>query len=266
MWIALLVMLLPSMAIAGAGFTGVSGVSGGGGGAMVNESSTVVTPDAETIEWVKASGDTSASRIGSNGAGEFYIDTDGNGTAECTFSLSGGVVTMDCNNADVDLTPGQTNGNIDLNDSAGTLCWRIDPDNGNGTQGTNCGTINTDGEITQVNTVNEYTAAAPSQLSDADCRGRTHFNNDADAITFTLPDGATGGGQSCRFFDKAGGAITIDVNDASEVITDEAGTALSGGEAIILAAGYGNWVILESVSATSWVVTAVNGDLTEETP
>lgn len=244
--------------------------------AMTNESSTIVAPGTATIDWVRMSGDATASAWGSDGS-VMNLDIDNNQEADCTFSKANGVVTLDCKNTNATFQPGQTNGDIKFNDSTGAECLELDPDTGALTQGTNCATLAFDKAatfgttlgvtgvatfISDANAAGELTGSvrfssttvATKTLSSTDCLGGLHMNGDADALDITLCDGQAGGGQLVCFEDRAGGIITVDVNDASEVITLADGTALTAGNAIDLASGIGNGFCIFSDSATAWHV------------
>lgn len=244
-------------------------------GVFNQESAAIAAPSTSTTDWVRMSGDATASAWGSDGT-SMLLDIDNDQVADCTYSKSGGDVTQDCNNTNFVAQPGQTNGDIKFNDSAGTECLELDPDTGAVTQGTNCttlafddnmtitGTLDVSGELTGDVRQLSYTGVTET-LSGDDCRGGIHFNNDADAITFNLCDGETGGGQFVILYCREAGNITVDVNDASESF-EATGLAPSAGEALVLTAVEGDWIAIVSVSATLWRVLDFSGTLAEETP
>lgn len=229
---------------------------------MSQESATIVAPDTATTDWVRMSGDATASAWGSDGT-VMNLDIDNDQAADCTFSKSGGVVTMDCNNTNAIIQPGQTNGDIKFYDSAGTECLELDPDTGVMTQGTNCTSLVFDDIVASYVPYSADTTATVT-LSGADCFGY-HANNDADAIEFDLCDVTRAGAVVC-FEDRAGGQITVDPF-GTDVISEADGTAMAAGEAILLASGIGNGFCLISDSATTWhVLPGAVGTLTQESP
>jgi hypothetical protein len=225
-----------------------------GTGAFDQEASTIVKPSSANTEWTRVCGDAGCVAVGSTDGGTTMgFDLDNDQAADCTLVKSGGVVSFTCNNTNFSATPGQSGGNIVFNDFAGTACLTIDPDNGNVTQGANCDLLNFDKSIGSIVNHASITAATLT-LSGVDCKGGYVKNGDADALDVTLCDGVSGGGQVVCFEDRAGGIITVDVNDTGETITLADGTALTAGNAIDLAAGIGNGFCIFSDSATAWHV------------
>lgn len=104
---------------------------------------------------------------------------------------------------------------------------------------------------------------ATLDLSDNNgCDGDTYYNDDADAVDFTLPPAAAG--LSCCFLDLAGGVITIDADDGTDTIYLNA-ASVGAGDAIDSPGDAGDLICVEAVDATRWVTwgrsgTWVDGD------
>lgn len=198
-------------------------------------------------------------------AGTTVVDIDNAGVA--TTLPTGDIFDVNLNSVDV-LTIDEASGfdvTLPSGDTFSVTVNSVNIISADDTTVTVTGGVAASGEVTGLVRHDDDTAATVA-LSGADCRGGYHKNTDADAITYTLCDGETGGGQMACFADRAGGQITVDVNDVSETITLADGTAMSAGEAAVLASGIGNWICLFSDSATAWHVMSSNGTVTEETP
>ena len=93
-------------------------------------------------------------------------------------------------------------------------------------------------------------------LTAAMCKNAVRFNNDADAIDYTLPPAEAG--LPVLFYDIAGGVITIDPYDATDTIYLN-GTSVGAGDAIDSPGNVGDFIALMAIDATRWITLGRNG-------
>ena len=118
------------------------------------------------------------------------------------------------------------------------------------------GALTATGNITGATMVCLHTVAT-YVFSDLDsCKNVAHFNNDADAIDFTLPGAAAG--LVVIFYDIGGGVITIDPVDGTDTIYLN-GTSVGAGDAIDSPGDVGDFICLMAIDATRWVTVGRSG-------
>lgn len=122
-------------------------------------------------------------------------------------------------------------------------------------------TVSVDGVLAATGTVTGKTSItldtdASIVLTDAMCRNTARFNNDADAIDYTLPGAAAG--LVVLFYDIAGGVITIDPVDGTDTIYLN-GVSVGAGDAIDSPGVVGNFICLVAIDATRWVTIGRSG-------
>ena len=93
-------------------------------------------------------------------------------------------------------------------------------------------------------------------LTAAMCKNAVRFNNDADAIDYTLP--AAEAGLVVMFYDIGGGIITIDPVDGTDTIYLD-GTSVGAGDAIDSPGAVGNFICLMAIDDTKWVTVGRSG-------
>ena len=118
------------------------------------------------------------------------------------------------------------------------------------------GLLEVTGTITGKTLVCLHTVAAVV-FSDVDsCKNAAHFNNDADAIDFTLPGAEAG--LVVMFYDIGGGVITVDPVDGTDTIYLN-GTSVGAGDAIDSPGAVGDFICLMAIDDTRWVTVGRSG-------
>jgi len=87
-------------------------------------------------------------------------------------------------------------------------------------------------------------------LTTAMCKNSARFNNDADAIDYTLP--AAEAGLVVLFYDIAGGVITVDPVDGTDTIYLN-GASVGAGDAIDSPGAVGDFIALMAIDNTRWI-------------
>ena len=93
------------------------------------------------------------------------------------------------------------------------------------------------------------TDASLDLTNSAGCDGDTYYNDDADAVDFTLPPAVAG--LTCCFQDIAGGVITIDVDDGVDTIYLNSST-VGAGDAIDSPGAVNDLICVQAVDDTRW--------------
>jgi len=93
-------------------------------------------------------------------------------------------------------------------------------------------------------------------LAVGDCDNAVRYNNDADAIDYTLPGAAAG--LTIMFYDIGGGVITIDPVDGTDTIYLN-GTSVGAGDAIDSPGDVGDFICLMAIDDTRWVTVGRSG-------
>ncbi|MBU2249063.1 MAG: hypothetical protein KKD77_20115 [Gammaproteobacteria bacterium] len=123
------------------------------------------------------------------------------------------------------------------------------------------GSVTVSGALTALGIITGLTQvtlddASTVVLTAADCDNAVRFNNDADAIDYTLPGAAAG--LVIMFYDIGGGVITIDPVDGTDTIYLN-GTSVGAGDAIDSQAQVGDFICLMAIDDTRWVTVGRSG-------
>jgi len=123
------------------------------------------------------------------------------------------------------------------------------------------GDLTVSGAITATGTITGNTSVTLDTdptivLTAAMCRNCARFNNDADAIDYTLPGAAAG--LVVLFYDIGGGVITVDPVDGTDTIYLN-GTSVGAGDAIDSPGAVGDFICLMAIDDTRWVTIGRSG-------
>jgi hypothetical protein len=105
-------------------------------------------------------------------------------------------------------------------------------------------------------TVIVLNTAASVVLTADSCLNMVCWNNDADAIDYTLP--AASAGLVRAFGDAAGGAITIDPYDGVDYIIIN-GVSAGAGDEIVSDGNIGDYIVLQALDDTRWMAIPRSG-------